>query len=90
MPQKKKNETLGFILLQRLADYLLTNYGIDSLVTELVDNVEIWLCPLANPDGTYQNDNSTISSARRYNANMVDLNRNFPDYEKRDSWFYYS
>ena len=44
----------------------------------LVDNLEIWINPLANPDGTYSTGN-TISSPVRYNANGFDLNRNFPD-----------
>ena len=47
-------------------------------VKNLVDNLEIWINPLANPDGTYRSGN-TISSPTRYNANGVDLNRNFPD-----------
>ena len=44
----------------------------------MVDDLEIWINPLANPDGTYRTGN-TISSPVRYNANSVDLNRNFPD-----------
>ncbi len=43
-----------------------------------MDNLEIWINPLANPDGTYGLGN-TISSPTRYNANGYDLNRNFPD-----------
>jgi hypothetical protein len=72
------NETGGFILMMRLADYLLKNYNTDSRVKNLVDNLAIWINPLANPDGTYKNGN-TISSPVRYNANGYDLNRNFPD-----------
>ncbi len=74
------DETGGFILMLRLADYLLKNYGTISRVTNLVDNLEIWINPLANPDGTYRIGN-TISSPTRYNANGYDLNRNFPDPE---------
>jgi hypothetical protein len=74
------DETGGFILMLRLADYLLKNYGTISRVTNLVDNLEIWINPLANPDGTYRTGN-TISSPTRYNANGYDLNRNFPDPE---------
>jgi hypothetical protein len=44
-----------------------------------MDNVEIWINPLANPDGTYYGGNNTIYGATRYNANSVDINRNFPD-----------
>lgn len=73
------DETTGYILLLHLADYLLTGYGNDSRITDMVNNFEIVLCPLANPDGTYYGGNSTVNGARRYNANNVDLNRNYPD-----------
>ncbi|MFH0841035.1 MAG: M14 family zinc carboxypeptidase [Bacteroidota bacterium] len=72
------DETGGFILMLRLADYLLKNYGTVSTVTTLIDNLEIWINPLANPDGTYRTGN-TIVSPTRTNANGYDLNRNFPD-----------
>jgi hypothetical protein len=72
------DETGGFILMLHLIDYLLKNYAISSRVKNLVDNLEIWINPLANPDGTYGAGN-TISSPTRYNANGYDLNRNFPD-----------
>ena len=72
------DETGGFVLMLHLADYLLKNYPSDDRVKNLVDNLEIWINPLANPDGTYASGN-TISSPTRYNANGYDLNRNFPD-----------
>jgi hypothetical protein len=72
------DETGGFILMLHLADYLLKNYSINEKVKNLADNLEIWINPLANPDGTYSSGN-TISSPVRYNANGYDLNRNFPD-----------
>lgn len=74
------DETGGFILMLRLADYLLKNYGTNTYVKNLVDNLEIWINPLANPDGTYR-PGDYISSPTRGNANGVDLNRNFPDPE---------
>jgi len=74
------DETGGFILMLRLADYLLRNYGAGNRVTSLVDNLEIWINPLANPDGTYRNGDA-ISSPVRFNAAGYDLNRNFPDPE---------
>jgi hypothetical protein len=77
------NETGGFILLLRLADFLLKNYSTSSSVKSLVDKLEIWINPLANPDGSYRTGN-TISSPVRWNANGYDLNRNFPDPESDD------
>jgi hypothetical protein len=72
------DETGGYILMLHLADYLLKNYNTSGRVKNLVDNLEIWINPLANPDGTYGTGNS-ITSPTRYNANGFDLNRNFPD-----------
>ncbi|MEA1896324.1 MAG: M14 family zinc carboxypeptidase [Bacteroidota bacterium] len=68
------DETLGFILMLRLIDYFLSNYGTDSRTSNLLDGIELWINPLANPDGFYRTAGRT-----RYNANGVDLNRNFPD-----------
>jgi len=73
------DETTGYVLMLRLINHLLTNYDMDAQVTNLVDNLEIWINPNANPDGTYRTGNNSVSGARRYNANSVDLNRNFPD-----------
>lgn len=72
------DETGGFVLMLRLAGYLLNNYGIDGRTKNLVDNLQIWINPLANPDGTYT-DGDTITSPTRANADGYDLNRNFPD-----------
>jgi hypothetical protein len=71
------DEIGGYVLMLRLADYLLKNYSLNSRVKNMVDNLEIWINPLANPDGTYTTGN-TITYPTRYNANGVDLNRNFP------------
>ena len=72
------DETGGYILMLRLADYLLKNYAVNDRVTQLVDNLEIWINPLANPDGAYRTGN-TITNPVRWNAQGIDLNRNFPD-----------
>jgi len=72
-------EVAGYVLMLRLIDYLLSNYGKDSLTTYLVNHVAIWINPLADPDGTYYSGNSTVANGIRENANGVDINRNFPD-----------
>ncbi len=78
------DETTGYIMTLRMIDSLLTAYGSDSLVTRMVDSCEIWINPLANPDGTYAGGNSSVSGATRYNANSIDINRNFKDFEDGD------
>lgn len=74
------DEITGYVNMLRLIDTLLTGYGNNPRITELVKNIEIWINPLANPDGTYYGGNSTVNGARRANQNSIDLNRNFPDF----------
>lgn len=73
------NEPTGYVTMLHLVDYLLSNYGTDPRVTYLLNNIEIYINPLANPDGCYAGGNNTVSGGTRYNANHVDLNRNYPD-----------
>jgi len=73
------DETTGYVLMLRLIDSLLTAYGTDPRITNMIDNSEIWINPNSNPDGTYYGGNNTVYGATRYNANGYDLNRNFPD-----------
>jgi len=73
------DEVTGFYLMLRLCDTLLSSYGTSADITHLLDSVSIYINPLANPDGTYHNGNHTVVGSMRYNANYVDLNRNYPD-----------
>lgn len=73
------DETTGYVLMLHLIDFLLLSYGSDQEITDLINSTEIFINPLANPDGTYFGGNSTVYGATRYNANFIDLNRNFPD-----------
>lgn len=73
------DEITGIILLLRLSDWLLSNYGIDQRATNIINNTQLFINPIANPDGTYAGGDNTVNYATRYNANSVDLNRNFPD-----------
>jgi hypothetical protein len=63
------DETIGIEVCYYMAEYLLENYGYDSQVTWLVDNREIWIIPMLNPDGH--------ENGSRYNAQGTDLNRNY-------------
>jgi PKD repeat protein len=75
------DETAGYVLTLRLIDYLLSNYGTDPRVTNIVDKLDIFINPLANPDGTFYGGNNTVNGSIRGNANGIDLNRNYPDPE---------
>lgn len=72
------DEVIGFTLMLRLIDYIINNYNKDAKVTNLVNNVEMWICPDFNPDGTYHGGNSSVAGAQRYNYLSQDLNRTFP------------
>jgi hypothetical protein len=74
------DETAGYIMLLHLIDSLLTGYSVNQDIRDLVNNTVIWINPLANPDGTYAAGNSTVTGATRYNANSIDLNRNYPNH----------
>lgn len=65
------NESVGTEMTLRLAELLTSSYGGDPGLTQLVDEIEIWLVPLHNPDG--------YVAGTRYNAHGQDLNRDFPD-----------
>ena len=52
-----------------LAEYLIINFGENKTVTTILNNSEIYIVPLFNPDGREANT--------RWNDNGVDLNRNF-------------
>ncbi len=73
------DEIAGYVGMLHYIDYLLSNYGSDARITSLVNNMEIWINPLANPDGTFAGGDLTVNGATRYNANNIDLNRNYPD-----------
>jgi hypothetical protein len=74
----------------RLIHELLEGYGVDPRRTALVDDLEIWINPNANPDGTYfGNDDSVAGAIRSFttpggNATGIDPNRNFPDPDDGD------
>jgi hypothetical protein len=74
---------LPLYLMRRLLD----GYGVDPLLTSLVDNREIWIVPIVNPDGYVYVENHSGGQSdnwwrknRRLNSDGsygVDLNRNY-------------
>lgn len=72
------DETTGYIMMLRLIDLLLTQPDLPE-VKNILDNIDLFVCPNANPDGTYRAGNHTVNGASRYNINGVDMNRNYPD-----------
>lgn len=72
------DEITGMILMLRLIDELCTST--DNRIVNLVNDLDIYIMPLTNPDGTYKGGNNTVNYAQRYNGNNIDLNRNYKDY----------
>ncbi|MCJ7755744.1 MAG: hypothetical protein MUP13_14380, partial [Thermoanaerobaculales bacterium] len=79
------DETTGYALTLRLIDHLLAEYGSNDDITDLADSTEIWINPLANPDGTYFGGDHIVTNAIRNfttssgGESTVNGNRNFPD-----------
>ena len=76
------DEVTGMMLMLRLIDEFCTST--DPRIVNILNNVDLFIFPLTNPDGTYYGGNNTMNSARRYNINGVDLNRNYKDYFNGD------
>lgn len=77
------DELTGYPLMLKLIEELLTKYNKDKEITSIVNSTQIFINPLANPDGAYGTINSrhadVILNPIRENANDIDLNRNYPD-----------
>ena len=74
------DELTGMILMLRLIDELCTSN--EPRILNLINSLDIFICPNTNPDGTYYGGNHTVWGATRKNANELDLNRHYPDFDK--------
>ena len=72
------NEIVGREMMVRLIAELIQKYNRDDLVvTDLINNTEVFIIPSMNPDGA--------AAKRRGNARWTDLNRDFPDFTTTDN-----
>lgn len=67
-----------------LAEYLLTHYATDASLQACMNNLEIWIIPVLNPDGYIYSASSSANRCWRKNRRNngdgtfgVDLNRNY-------------
>ncbi|XP_039986082.1 carboxypeptidase D [Xiphias gladius] len=75
------DETVSRQVLVYLVEYLLTKYGEEQRITELVNATDIYIMPSMNPDGFEKSREGDCNgdSRGRNNAKNMDLNRSFPD-----------
>lgn len=75
------DETVSRQVLVYLVEYLLTEYGAEPRITELVDTTDVYIMPSMNPDGFEKSIEGQCSGTNggRNNAQNMDLNRSFPD-----------
>ncbi|KAJ8392156.1 hypothetical protein AAFF_G00079620, partial [Aldrovandia affinis] len=75
------DETVSRQVLVYLIEHLLTRYGEDPQVTDLINNTDIYIMPSMNPDGFEKSVEGDCRGEHggRENAKNIDLNRSFPD-----------
>lgn len=84
------DEVCGYYMMLRLIDYILNNRD-DAKVRQILDNVDLWISPSENPDGTYNSGNHILGESpvsTRANANGYDLNRNYPSIYLENPTYY--
>jgi carboxypeptidase T len=75
-----------------IANNLTSLYGVDSTITNLVNNRRVWIIPCTNPDGYYycHDQSHDWRKNRQYFPEFgtygVDLNRNYPGSSNGDIW----
>jgi len=75
-------EWISAATMQYVANELSSKYGTDSRITSALDNTEIVIVPICNPDGyTYTwTDDRLWRKNRGHSNDGVDTNRNWPDH----------
>ncbi|XP_067136764.1 carboxypeptidase D-like [Centruroides vittatus] len=74
------NEIITTELLLQFATFILTHYGKDTTITNLVKSTRIHIAPLLNPDGAVAAiRNNCYSKMGMLNSNSVDLDTTFFD-----------
>jgi hypothetical protein len=79
-------EPAGADALLAFMKYLVTNYGTDPTITNVIDNRELYFLPVVNPDGYVYNETNSPAGGGLWRKNRrstgggqygIDLNRNF-------------
>lgn len=90
------NEYTGTEVCLYIIDRLVSLYGSDDTITDMIDNQTFYICPIMNPDGVYNSVDKGIP--QRYNSIKKDndkdgkINEDGPEDMNGDglmSWFRY-
>jgi len=73
------NEVIGYSLMLMLINDFLVNSENSPQISSILDDLEVIINPLSNPDGTYFLSDTSFFGNKRSNLNNIDLNRNFHD-----------
>ncbi len=82
-------EVITYTMLIYTMERLTENYGVDTMITRLIDSNELFIVPVANPDGLVYNEITAPSGGGMWRKNRrdngdgsfgIDLNRNFDFY----------
>ncbi len=78
MAGQKANSLISVEMAIYLLNYLTENYGWDRTISDLVDSREIWIIPMANPDGHAYVMNDNEDWLKNWNGTFgVNLERNY-------------
>ncbi|KAH3888704.1 hypothetical protein DPMN_012744 [Dreissena polymorpha] len=74
------NEVVSREVLLHLINLYVTSYGTNLTLTQFLNTTTVHIMPSMNPDGYSKPvEGQCEDILGRYNANWVNLNRNFPD-----------
>jgi hypothetical protein len=77
--QHHPREVMTAEIAKDMMDYLTRFYDVDSQVRGWVDNLNIWIVPIVNPDGaTYVFTTDNTWNKNRHPICAVDVGRNYP------------
>lgn len=67
-------------LTMKMADHLLTKYGKDPAITNMLNTREVVILPMVNVDGRVEVEKGDSWKRKNNNGHGVDINRNFDDH----------
>ncbi|MCX6639551.1 MAG: M14 family zinc carboxypeptidase [bacterium] len=79
------SEVMGMETLLYMINYFLTNYGVNTQITNWMNNYEIFFIPLVNPDGHYA-VTSGIDLYWRKNARDIDNDSVYYEFQGGTWW----